>query len=128
MTITVSDGRYSATLTLTVNVQILNNRAPQLSFLGPSVAMFVENSSQPLPVGSIFQPDISDADNNAVFLMAGATVLLLDTPDGSLEGLGVPGTAITILAGLNISIQGKLMVNSKNELIYVLTSSLLYVC
>lgn len=79
-------------------------------------------------MGSIFQPDISDADNNAVFLMAGATVLLLDTPDGSLEGLGVPGTAITILAGLNISIQGKLMVNSKNELIYVLTSSLLYVC
>ena len=116
MTITVSDGRYSAILTLIINVQIFNNNAPQLSFLGPSVAMFVENSSQPLQIGSIFQPDISDADNNAVFLMAGATVLLLDTPDGSLEGLGVPETTITDLAGLNISTQGKLMVNDKSKL------------
>ena len=90
--------------------------------------MFVENSSQPLLVGSIFQPDISDADNNAMFLMAGATVLLLDTPDGSLEGLGVPDTAITVLAGLNISIQGKLMVNSKSESINEITYIAFPIC
>lgn len=108
MTITASDGRYNTTLTLTIIVQILNDQAPQLAFLGTSTATFVENSSQPLPIGTIFRPDITDADNNGEFLMERATVMLLDTPDGSREEIGVPEATRTALAGLNISVEGTL--------------------
>ena len=107
MTISASDGTYEASATITVDVQILNNNPPVIALMR-STAVFVENSNSTLPltIGSIFQPDITDADNNTVFLMESATITLSDAVDGSLEGIEVPQATQDGLATLNISVIG----------------------
>ena len=107
MSITASDGTYEASITITVDVQILNDNPPVIT-LARSTAVFVENASSsfPLAIGAIFQPDITDADNNAVFLMESASVTLFDAVDGSLEGIEVPQATRDGLATLNILVEG----------------------
>lgn len=108
ISIEASDGRYLATVSLTVAVTIINNNPPVLSFRGSDRAAFVENSSQPLMVGRIFQPAIADPDNNSIFLMEAASVALENAPDGEMEVIGVAGTDVATLSQLNISVDGKL--------------------
>lgn len=107
MAITASDGTYEARITITVDVRILNNNPPVIN-LARSTAVFVENatSSFPLAIGAIFQPGITDADNNTVFLMESASVALFDAVDGSLEVIEVPQASRDGLATLNISVEG----------------------
>lgn len=49
--ISASDSSSMASLTLTVNVRIINNNAPVLTLQGNDTAVFVEGSTQPYPIG-----------------------------------------------------------------------------
>ena len=82
--ITVSDGASQSSIVITVNVEILNNNPPEISFAGSSNVSFMEGSTVPLPIGSILRAVINDADNNEVFLMEHAVVQLLE---GVVDGL-----------------------------------------
>ena len=52
ITIVASDGIYSATISVFVDVRILNNNSPGLSFVGQDSVNFIEGSS-PLPIGTL---------------------------------------------------------------------------
>ena len=110
MKITASDGTMEDTLTIAIDVQILNNNLPVLSFGGLSSAIFVEGSIIPLAVGQIFQPNIFDDDNNDIFLMERATVKLEGTSDGYDEILDVDSMETELIEGLGITIQRKLII------------------
>lgn len=105
--ITASDGTSEATLEITVDVQILNNNPPLLTFNGQSLATFVDGSSMPLEIGQIFQPNISDADNNDIFPMVQATIWLQNAPDGDLEALQVDNVQVEQIQSLGIEIERK---------------------
>lgn len=103
ITIAVADGRFpSVNLDLFIEVSIINNNPPVLQFAGPATVTYTENIGSPvqLPVGSIMQPRIVDLDNNNVFLMEQASVVLVNALDGASESLSVSG------AVANISTQG----------------------
>lgn len=51
--ITASDGVYTDTLSIYVNVVIENNNPPELSFDGNRRARFIEGSARPLRIGII---------------------------------------------------------------------------
>ena len=103
ITITVMDDIYSpVTVTLMVEVEILNNNAPVLSFGGHSMVVYVEGDNV-LLVGALMQPAIVDADNNGVFNMEQATVSLIGAVDGESEQLAI-GDALPI----GISVTGKM--------------------
>lgn len=92
--IIVSDGIFPAvTADLIIEVVILNNNAPQISFGGKSAVTYNETVSGgvALVVGSIMQPVISDADNNDVFLLQEGVVRLIGAVDGSSERLNIAG-------------------------------------
>ena len=82
--ITVSDGASQSSIVITIDVQILNNNPPEISFAGSSNVSFVEGSTVPLAIGSILKAVINDADNNDVFLMEYASVQL---HEGVVNGL-----------------------------------------
>ena len=105
MIITASDGAFESSITIYITVEIINNNQPIIT-LSTSTVTFIENSVTPLPIGNRFQPDITDADNNAVFLMESATVMLLDVLDGNSEVIAVPSDAANGLAMLGITVQG----------------------
>ena len=89
ITITVMDDVYApVSLTLIVEVEILNNNAPVLSFGGHSMVVYVEGGGV-LLVGALMQPVIVDADNNNVFNMEQATVSLTGVMDGESEQLAI---------------------------------------
>ena len=99
ITITVADGRFpSVNLDLFVEVTIINNNPPVLQFVGPADVTYTENTGSPvqLPVGSMMQPRITDLDNNNVFLMEQASVVLVNPLDGASESLSVSGAVSNI--------------------------------
>lgn len=49
--ISASDSSSTASLTLTVSVEILNNNPPVIMLQGDSMAIFVEGSTLPYPIG-----------------------------------------------------------------------------
>ena len=49
--ISASDSSSTASLTLTVSVEILNNNPPVMILQGDSMAIFVEGSTLPYPIG-----------------------------------------------------------------------------
>lgn len=51
VTITASDGDFTASVVVMVQVVILNNNPPVISLEGPVSAVFVEGSTLPLPIG-----------------------------------------------------------------------------
>ena len=51
--VTASDGIFSDSLTLLVDVVIVNDNPPILSFGGPDTALFVEGSTSPVPIGKL---------------------------------------------------------------------------
>ena len=105
ITITASDGMLPpVSLQLIIEVQILNNNAPQMSFAGKTTVTYNETdeSSAVLAVGSLMQPVISDADNNDVFFMNGAIVNLVNAVDEMNEQLGIAGSLPTGIQGTGI--------------------------
>ena len=105
ITITASNGEFPpVSLQLIIEVQILNNNAPQMSFAGKTTVTYNETdeSSTVLAVGSLMQPVISDADNNDVFFMNGAIVYLVNAVDKINEKLGIAGSLPTGIQGTGI--------------------------
>lgn len=51
--ISASDTLSTASLTLTVNVQIINNNAPEITLQGSDTAVFMEGRTQPYPIGNL---------------------------------------------------------------------------
>lgn len=49
--VTASDGVYSDSLSLFVDVVVVNDNPPVLSFGGLDTAVFVEGSTSPVPIG-----------------------------------------------------------------------------
>lgn len=127
-----SDGVYYDLLTLLVDVEILNDSPPQLSLAGRLTANFVENATSPAPIGTIhltcktrvfsnceiaslgmvYQPLITDADNNAVFGLESATVTLLDAPDSADESISISDLTVQGLSALGIVVTGKTSMSS----------------
>lgn len=108
VTITVFDGAFEASINLTVTVVILNNNPPEVSLRGDSRVVYLEGSEVYLPIGNIFQPGITDADNNDVFPMEGAVVRLLRGVDGeSSERIEVPAESVVGLTEQGIMVEGK---------------------
>lgn len=105
--VTASDGTNETTLAITVDVQILNNNPPLLTFDGQRLATFIDGSSMPLEVGRIFWPNISDADNNDIFPMVQATIRLQNASDGDLEALRVDRVQMEQIQNLSIDIERK---------------------
>lgn len=51
--VTASDGVFTDSLSLFVDVVIVNNNAPGLSFGGRDIATFVEGAASPSPIGTV---------------------------------------------------------------------------
>ena len=85
--ITISDGIFQSSVTIAVDVVALNNHPPQIIFSGSSNITFTEGETQPIPLGNLLAPIISDADSNTIFLMQSAVVELLHATDGEQEEL-----------------------------------------
>ena len=104
--VTASDGQHSppSSLLLRLEVAILNDNPPLLA-LGITTATFLEGSTQPLGVGEIYRPSVSDADNNTVFLMEEASVFI---SGGRTEAdrLAVSPNATSQLRDLGIDFKG----------------------
>ena len=49
--ISASDSSSTASITLTVNVQIINNNGPVITLTGNNTAVFVEGSTLPYDIG-----------------------------------------------------------------------------
>lgn len=101
--ITISDGLLQFSIIITVEVVIINDNAPEITFAGSSNTSFMEGAPVPLALGSVLLPVISDADNTDVFLMESATVELEGAMDGTHEMLTYD---IDILSSLNITVSG----------------------
>ncbi len=56
--------------------------------------------------GSIFNPMITDLDNNDIFLMQSATIALTTPPDGSSEMLDLQSGVSAMLQQYNVSVSG----------------------
>lgn len=92
LTITASDYTHSpVSVQLIIDILILNNNPPIISFAGKSAVTYNETAGGniPLVVGSIMRPIIADADNNNVFNMQGGVVTLGEALDASSEMLGL---------------------------------------
>ena len=101
ITITAADGQFQPiTLVLFVEIRIINNNAPQLQFAGQSSVVYPESTGSPvlLPVGALMQPRIVDLDNNDIFMMERASVILVNPADGASEALGLSGSVSGITA------------------------------
>ena len=61
-----------------------------------------------LPVGTLLQVLVTDADNNDVFLMQQAIVILQGAVDGDSESIGVPPDTVAALSALNLTVEGNL--------------------
>ena len=79
--IIISDGFFQSAIIISVDVIILNNNPPEISFSGSSNISFTEETAAPVALGSLLAPVISDRDDNDVFLMASAGVELQHTID-----------------------------------------------
>lgn len=108
ISITVSDGIFQSTIVISIHVQILNNNPPEIAFNGSSTLTFTEGSMAALPVGSLVQVLVTDADNNDVFLMQRASVVLHGVADGESESIGVPPDTVAALSALNLTVGGNL--------------------
>ena len=102
ITVTVSDGLFSASVTVSVTVDIINNNPPRLH-VGLPLVTFVEGSPSPLAVGTAAMVTITDGDNEDVLPMMSANVTLLGTVDGDVESLGVMNETALELLGLGIA-------------------------
>ncbi len=54
----------------------------------------------------VYQPVISDADSNTLFLLESASIVLLDVPDALYENISVSDLLLEGLLDLGISIRG----------------------
>lgn len=133
--ITASDGLFTDTISLYIEVEVLNNNAPELSFEGRDTASFVEGTTSPVPIGTmikpllqltiepnvistylysssigmVYQPLIRDADNNNVFFMESASVSLLGATDSDEEFIGISAVNVNGLQSLGISVTGRVL-------------------
>ena len=96
--ISISDGIFESFVTVTISVIAINNNPPVIRFTGSSNISFMEGATVPLLLGSVLAPVISDADNNAVFLMESASVELLNAIDGLNEELNYNTEILDLLA------------------------------
>jgi hypothetical protein len=81
----------STTLHININVTIINDNQPIITFGGNSTVTYVESNKQ-LSVGLLMSPSISDADDNQVFFIQSGLVRLEGHQDGSNEMLGLSGS------------------------------------
>lgn len=102
ITVAVSDGLFTASITVLVTVDIINNNPPRLDVVLPLVT-FVEGSPSPLAVGAIAGVTITDGDNEDILPMMNASVSLVGTVDGDVESLGVRNETALELLGLGVS-------------------------
>lgn len=102
--ITVSDGVFSSSAVIFINVVALNNNPPQITFSGNSNISFIEGQTSGIPLGLHLSPVISDSDDNNLFPMHSAVVELLHINDGEYEELGFDSN---IISALGISVNSK---------------------
>lgn len=102
ITVTVSDGLFSSSVTVSVTVDIINNNPPRVH-VGRPLVTFVEGSPSPLAVGTAAMVTITDGDNEDVLPMMSANVTLLGTVDGDVESLGVMNETALELLGLGVA-------------------------
>ena len=89
VTITISDGISESSVTITVDVQPLNNHPPAIVFAGSSNISFTEGETTPNTLGALLSLRVTDPDNNTLFLMQSATVELVSALDGNHEELNI---------------------------------------
>ena len=100
--VAVSDGLFTASITVSVTVDIINNNPPRLDVVLPLIT-FVEGSPSPLALGAIAGVTITDGDNEDILLMMNANVSLVGTVDSGVESLGVRNETALELLGLAVS-------------------------
>lgn len=103
ITVTVSDGVFTASITVSVTVDIINNNPPRLDVSGAALVTFVEGTPRPLEVGAMAGVTITDGDNEDILPMMSANVTLVGTLDGSVESLGVSNETAVNQLGLEVS-------------------------
>ena len=101
ITVSASNGKFTASLVLQVRVEIINNQPPILSFNGSSAIKYNESSGQ-INIGALFLPVIYDGDSNSEFLMTNASVQLVNGIDGENEHLNVDSSIMPS----SITVQG----------------------
>ena len=99
--ITTSDGVFQSSIIITIDVVIVNNNPPQVTFAGSTNISFTEGATVPVSLGPVV---VSDDDNNDVFLMESATVVLINGVDGVNESLIFD---TEVVASLGITVSGK---------------------
>ena len=93
--IVVSDGIFESAASIAIDVVALNNHPPQISFSGSFNVTFTEGQTEPISLGSLLAPVVSDPDNNTLFLMQTAVVQLLQATDGEFEELNFDPEAVS---------------------------------
>lgn len=66
-------------------------------------------------VGTVYQPVITDADNNMVFGLESATVVLIGASDSTEESISVSDLTVQSLSSLGITVTGRTAISSLLE-------------